>query len=163
VQGHNDRVAQYIRWHGLPRNTLKPWEKELFNPRGFFNEQSRIDAPKRLLASGPPVVSPDARNSVRPVARANDQGIPDGPLSVVITEGNVRRGEWYVRLLKGESDLLWGPEGSRLAVIRSTSEFGEKYSAFDLRTGRHLRDESWYDGKRYEGTAVAIPNANIAR
>ena len=31
IKGHNDHIAQFIRWHGLPRNTLKPWENELFN------------------------------------------------------------------------------------------------------------------------------------
>jgi hypothetical protein len=31
VKGHNDHIAQYIRWHGLPTNTFKPWERELFD------------------------------------------------------------------------------------------------------------------------------------
>ena len=31
MKGYNDRIAQYIQRHGLPGNTFKPWEKELFN------------------------------------------------------------------------------------------------------------------------------------
>jgi hypothetical protein len=29
AKGHNDRIKQYIRWHGLPDNTLKQWVDEL--------------------------------------------------------------------------------------------------------------------------------------
>ena len=32
----------------------------------------------------------------------------------------------------------WAP----FAVIRSITQMGERYKAYDLRTGRHLRDES---------------------
>ena len=81
---------------------------------------------------------------------------------MVIGDGSVTLSELYVRLVRGESDLLWGPGGSRLAVIRSISEFGERYSAFDVRTGRHLRDESWYDGRHLEvGSEVAVPTPTV--
>jgi len=147
VQGHNDHVAQYIRWHGLPKNTLKPWEEELFQLKRFFDVRWRTDAPKRLLAGGPAVVSPDGKNSVRLVAGVRKDGSPDDSLKVVIATGNVVLDDWYV-FFKGDSDLLWGPEGSRFVVIRSISEKSEHYQAYDLRTGRPLREESWSEGRR---------------
>jgi hypothetical protein len=144
VQGHNDHVRQYILFHGLPPNSLKQWEPELFALRDFFDARSQQNSPVPLLASGTVIVSPDGKNSVRPVARLDDRGVPDGPLWVVIGDRTSTLGECCVRSLKGKSDLLWGPRNSRFAVIRSTSQFGEKYSAIDLRTGRILRQESWY-------------------
>ncbi len=147
VKGHNDRVAQYIRWHGLPRNTLKPWEKELFHLKPFFDNRSPPDSLARLVANGPRLVSPDGRNSVRLVARLNADGSMRDREKVVIAAGNVALDDWYERFGRGESHLLWGPEGSRLAAIRSTSGAEEHYEAYDLRTGRFLREETWLDGQ----------------
>jgi hypothetical protein len=158
VQGHNDHIEQYIRWHGPPKNTLKPWEQELFNLKRSFDERTRTEVPNRLIAGGPVIVSPDGRNSVRPVAGVKDDGSPfDDSLKVVIAAGNVMLEDWYVRFEKGNTDLLWGPEGSRFAVIRSVSEKREHYAAYDLRTGRHLRDESWDEGKCREERAENGP------
>jgi hypothetical protein len=148
VQGHNDHIQQYIRWHGLPRNTLLPWETELFNLKRYFDELSRETAPTRLHAGGPAVVSPDGRNTVQPKAGVKDDGSPDESLRVVIAAGKVVLGDWYVHFGKGESDLLWGPRESWFAVIRSISPKTERYEAYDLRTGRSLRTETWYDGRR---------------
>jgi len=148
-QGHNDHIAQYIRWHGLPRNTLKPWEKELFHLKQWFDETSQTVAPTRLVAGGQAVVSPDGRNSVRPVLAVNDDGSPDNDsLKVVIAAGNVVLDDWYARAHEGESDLLWGPDGSRFVVIRSITTRGEEFQAFDLRTGRQLRQENGNEGWR---------------
>jgi hypothetical protein len=149
VRGHNDHIAQYIRWHGLPRNTLKQWEEDLFDLKRWFAVQSRAVAPKRVLAGGPALVSTDARNSVRPLAGAKDDGSQDESLKIVITAGNVVLADRYVRFgfEKGDSDLLWGPKGAQFAVIRSIFGDQEKYEAYDLRTGRHLRGERWCDGK----------------
>jgi len=83
---------------------------------------------------------------------------------VVIRGVNDTLGEWCVRFLNGEFDLLWGPGDSRLAVIRSISEFGERYSAFDLRTSRHLRDENRYDERHGEvGAEVGISKPMMVR
>jgi hypothetical protein len=147
VQGHNDRIEQSIRAHGLPANTLKPWEKELFHLKRYFDERSPTDGPKRLQAGGPAVVSPDGESSVRLIAGVKDDGSPSDSLKVLISAGDDVLGEWYVRFDKGDSDLIWGPEGSRLAVIRSISEKTECYEAYDLKTGRFLSSESWVQGK----------------
>jgi hypothetical protein len=148
VKGHNDRIAQHIRWHGLPKNTLKPWEQDLFNLHRYFDDRSGTDVPSRLLAGGPAAVSPDGRNSVQLVAGVKDDGSQGDWLWVIITAGNVVLNKGFVRPDKCDSDLLWGPEGSRFAVIRSVYEKRAHYAAYDLRTGRHLRDESWDEWKR---------------
>jgi hypothetical protein len=144
TRGHNDCITNYIRWHGLPANTLRPWEDQLYNLRRFFEEHSRTEAPKPLRANGSTVVSPDGLNSVRVLSYPQGQPVPGGRLWLAITAGRVTLNRCCVRFVRGESDLLWGPKGSRVVVIRSISESEEKYSAFDLRTGLHLRDESWY-------------------
>ena len=148
VDGHNAHIQQYIRWHGLPRNTLKPWETELFDLKRYFDDWVRTKAPTRLHAGGPAIVSPDGRSTVQAKAGVKDDGSQDDALKVVIAAGNVVLGDGYVRIGKGESDLLWGPEESRFAVIRSISPRIERYEAYDLRTGRRLRTETWYDGRR---------------
>jgi len=155
VKGHNDHIAQYIRWNGLPENSLKPWEKELFDLKRYFGDRSRTEAPKRLLAGGPAVVSPGGRNSVRLVAGVKRDLSPDALLEVVITAEHIVCRERYVPVDNGDSDLLWGPEGSRFAVIRSISEWSEKYAAYDLRTGRHLRAESRDTGKHLSESEVS--------
>jgi hypothetical protein len=157
VMGHNDHIAQYICWHGLPTNTLKPWEKDLLDLYHYFDNRSRTDAPKRLLAGGPAVASPDGRNSVRLVEGAKGAGLPNSARRVVITAGDVVLYEWFAHFEKGDSDLLWGPAGSRFAVIRSVCEKREHYVAYDLRTGRHLRDESWHEWKRRDERIRANP------
>jgi hypothetical protein len=158
-KGHNDHVAQYIRWHGLPKNTLKPWEKELFNLKRDFDERSRRVSPARLLPDGPAVLSPSGRNSVRLVEGVKGAQSPDCFRQAVIAAGNVVLHNWFAHFEKGDSDVLWGPEGSPFVVIRSVSENKEHYVAYDLRTGRHLRDETWeageYIGERNLKNALA--------
>jgi hypothetical protein len=146
MAGHNDHIAQFIRSHGLPRNSLKPWENELFNLARFFDERSQIDVPKRLVADGPAVVSPDGLNRVRLV---RDAAVTD-LLSVVITAGDDVAASSPADTGNGATELLWGPQGSRVAVIRSMTDTGERLQAYDLRTGRHLRDES-RDKEKWSG------------
>ena len=138
MAGHNDHIAQYIRRHGLPKNTFKPWEKDLFNLARFFDDRSRIDVPKRLVAGGPALVSLNGRNGVRLVPNPMTTEMR----TVVITAGDVVLCDSNIQIGTGDSDLLWGPDGSRFVVIRSITEEGELYAAYDLGTGRHLRDES---------------------
>jgi hypothetical protein len=157
VKGHNDHIAQFIRWNGLPQNTLKPWILELFNLYRYFEIKSRTDVPRRLLVDGPAVFSPDRKNSVRLVSVVKDDGSRGDWLTVVITAGNVVLNKGFIRPDKAESDLLWGPKESRFAVIRSVYDKTEYYAAYDLRTGRLLRDESWDEWKRGWEQARANP------
>jgi hypothetical protein len=138
MKGHNDHVAQYIRWHGLPKNTLRPWKNELFNLARFFDETSQIDVPKHLEAGGPVLVSPDGRNGLRLV----EGPVVPGLQWLVITAGGKVLADGTVSIGSGTSELLWGPQGAPFAVVRSITQTGERFEAYDLRTGRHLRDES---------------------
>lgn len=79
-----------------------------------------------------------------------DGGTQDDSLRVVIAAGNVVLSDRHVRFGKGDSDLLWGAEGSRIALIRTISEHTELYEAYDQKTGRFLRNETWHEGKRLE-------------
>jgi hypothetical protein len=148
VNGHNDHIAQFVRWNGLPRNTFKPWERELFDLYHYFDGRSLREVPLRLLVDGPAVVSPDGKQSVRLVQRAKDAVCPSDSRRVVIYAGNVVLHEHFAHFEKGDSELLWGPEGSRFAVIRSVCEKKENYVAYDLQTGSRLREESWHEWKR---------------
>jgi hypothetical protein len=147
VQGHNDRIAQHIRWHGLPKNTFKAWEYELFFLKRFFDDRSRTNALQRLVPGGLAFSSPDGRNTVRPVTGDKNDRTHHSSLKVIIAAESVVLDEWYVRFDVGDSDLLWGLEGSRFVVIRSTSDKTEHYRAFNLRTGRFLREETWIEGR----------------
>jgi hypothetical protein len=158
VKGHNDHIAQYIRWNGLPRNTFKPWVRELLDLYHYFDGRSLRDVPLRLLVDGPAIVSPDGRHSVRLVQRAKDTVCTFDSRRVVIYAGNVVLHEHFAHFEKGDSDLLWGPKGSRFAVIRSVCEKKEHYVAYDLRTGSRLREESWHEWKRRDEWSKANPH-----
>jgi hypothetical protein len=144
ITGHNDHVAEYIRSNALPKNSLKPWEEELFNLARFFDDRSQHDAPTRLLAGGAAVVSPDGRNSVRLVRGVLEVegGLPFVCLEIAADRG-VLKSASFPRLVDTDDDidLLWGPDGSRFVVIRSRAVGTENYVACDLRTGRSFRDE----------------------
>jgi hypothetical protein len=158
--GHNAHIAQYVRWHGLPKNSLKAWEKELFDLKGYFAARSRTEAPRRLVAGGPAEVSPDSRNALRPVGYLMNDGSTSDGLKVVVTTGKATLDDWYVRYEQGESFLLWGPDGSRFAVVRSTDDKIVTYKAYDLRTGRVLRTEYWSQGESLgEGNEVLSADA----
>jgi hypothetical protein len=138
TKGHNDHIAQYIRWHGVPKKTFKAWETELFNVERFFEGQSRIEAPKPLTAQSPELVSPDPTYRVRLV---RDLSKPDGGWwNIFITAGDVVHHDSSFVFGDPPFHLVWGPEGSRFAVIRSITSYGADYLAYDLATGRML---SW--------------------
>jgi hypothetical protein len=123
---------------------------------------------------GSAAVSRNGKTSLRLVAGANADGRPGDWLGVIITAGNVVFDSGYIRPDKGECDvlwasemvpgrrvpiraisdkgdydLLWGPKGSPFVVIRSIFAMREHFEAYDLQTGRLLRDEKWVEGKHY--------------
>jgi hypothetical protein len=147
VRGHDDHIAQYIRWHGLPRNSYKRCEAELFHLKRFFDARSQVATPEPLLVDGPALVSLDRSYTVRRVADFDSDGRISDSLKLVFTAGNVMVGAgwcWFGEHAK--SDLLWGPPNSRFAVTRSISGTWEHYEAWDLKSGWSLRDETWHDG-----------------
>ncbi len=95
---------------------------------------------------------------MRLVQRAKDAVCPFDSRRLVISAGNVVVDEHFAPFEKGDSELLWGPEGSRFAVIRSVCAKKEHYAAFDLQTGSRLREESWHEWKRRDERVKANPH-----
>ena len=137
ARGHNDHVKQYIRWNGLPKNSLKPWVRELFHLARYFEERSCLGPPVRLFACGPPVTSPHKNNGVRLMTPRT----PDF-LRVAIFAGSNILGNLVMPSESGECDLVCGPDGSRFVVLRSFRDDKVHHMAGDLRTGEFLCSES---------------------
>ncbi len=151
VKGHNARIAEYVRDNGPPKNSLKPWEKELFGLKEYFESRCRTGAATRLTFGGPAAVSPDPGYAVKLVKR------PDKTL-----EGKSTESTWIVvgdqdieskrtSLWMKDAELVWGPKGSWFAVLRGASRThdGQDYMALDLRRVRTIR---WEFGDRLEST-----------
>ena len=102
----------------------------------YFDEQSLREVPLQLLVDARAIVSPDGRHSVRLVQRAKDAVCRFDSRRVVISAGTVELHEHFAHFEKGDSELLWGPEGSRFAVIRSVFAKKEHYVAYDCLADR---------------------------
>jgi hypothetical protein len=134
-----DSDSAFIK--GLLRDDIEPFQDR----HGAVVTVKKHPRSERLFAGGPAVRSPDGRVSVRPIADERYDGCPGGGLRVVIAAGQAVLDDPYVCLDKRHSDLIWGPNGSAFAVIRSISENWESYKAYDLRTGLCLCKETWVD------------------
>ena len=69
VEGHNARVVKHVRGHGPPKNSFKPWEKELFALKDYFEDRCRTERPIRLTAGSQAVASPDGEYAIKLVKR----------------------------------------------------------------------------------------------
>jgi hypothetical protein len=151
VRGHNARVAEYVCDHGPPKNSLKPWEKELFGLKEYFESRCRTGAPTRLTVGGPAAVSPDTGYAVKLVKRPDKtlEGKPTESTWIVVGDQDIeskRTGLWMK-----DAELVWGPKGSWFAVLRGArrTHGGQDYMALDLRRVRTIRLEF---GDRLEPT-----------
>jgi len=150
ASGHNDRISAYINTHGLPPNSFKEHEGALFDLKGFFDRESKAQEPSRLKAGDRALKSPDGKYSIRPVESSfrKDDGSPGAMLNLVITGEVATHRSLPVFWDEGETDLLWGPRGSRFAVLRCkmvkrrNDYFSCFYLAVDLQRGEWLREES---------------------
>jgi hypothetical protein len=139
--GHNARIAESIRAHGLPRNSFKRWEKELYHLRDTFESRAKGEPPHRLTLGGPAFRSSDGTYSIRPVkvASRRDDGRTADDLAVVVGVNGVEHEPLRVFWDEGETDFLWGPEGAGFAVIRCKNKGEPMYLAVDFKRGRWLR------------------------
>ncbi len=147
ASGHNDRIAESIKEDGLPRNSFKRWEKELYNLEGTFQARAVGGRPRELTAGGPAVESPNGKFTIRlrelPEA---DRPRPEMRHALVVTEGGADRAEpqnegWGDAR---KTEFVWGPEGSGLAFFRRSQFPPDQpeervFSAFDLRSGHWVR------------------------
>ena len=65
AEGHNHRIDEVIAKRGLPSNSFKPWEKELFDLKGCYQTRSKTEKSFRLALGGPPAKSPDGKCTLR--------------------------------------------------------------------------------------------------
>jgi hypothetical protein len=144
--GHDDAVTAHIKLHGLPPNSFKRWEKDIFELKEFFDRESKTTPPTRLKDGGPTLKSPDGKFTIRP-ALIDLKGTDDKPfqrLGFVLGGETLNPTSQSILFDDGETDLLWGPKGSRFAVFRCKSSKTDlvQYMAFDLQRGTSLRWES---------------------
>ncbi len=152
VEGHNARIAESIREHGLPKNSFKPWEKELFGLAEYFERRSRTAKPTRLTVGGPAVRSPDGKFVVKLVERRYE--VPaelkiqpaQRPCILVGEQETESNRIWFP---PNDPELIWGPEGSWFAVLKGKTSKGDRtvFEAIDLRDMRTIRDEFGKDSE----------------
>jgi hypothetical protein len=139
--GHDARIREYIQKRGLPSNSFKRWERELFDLRGYYQGRVKTETPCPLTRSGRAVKSPDRKYKIRLVKtklQIDDYPVVDG-VCVVVSVGSVDHEALGV-LYDGDIDFFWGPKESGFAVMRVREE-GETpmFMALDLKRGEWLR------------------------
>ena len=142
ANGHNERIKESILKKGLPSNSFKKWEKELFDLKGYYGERIRKEKPFRLTASGPPTKSPDGTYTLYldKTQREDRNGTVSDHLSLLIMRAGNER-QRYELFHQGDVDCIWGPEGAAFAVIRIKTRPGATLRALDVSRGKLLREE----------------------
>jgi hypothetical protein len=139
--GHNRTIRKYIHEVGLPANSFKRWEKDLFDLAGYYERRSKTERPSRLTFDGPAAKSTDGKYAIRLLSmkfHEYDGTIIDDSALIINVSGVDRTP--IIALCKKDADLLWGPKGSGFAVIRCHGEHGTWFTAVDLNRGKILRD-----------------------
>jgi hypothetical protein len=142
VEGYNARVREHIRDNGALKNSFKPWEKELFGLKTYFEDRTRTEKPTRLI-DGAAVSSPDGKYSVRLISRpgVNRFGEPFKNISLVISDKNGSSEDPFFPLK--DPELLWPTGDAWFAVLKGKREHDDAiaYTAIDLRGKREIRSE----------------------
>jgi hypothetical protein len=140
AQGHNDTINRYIALRGLPPNSFKPWEWELYHLKKYYALKMKAETPARLVPGGPAVKSPAGKYAVRLVDRPHKRadGTLTPNLSIIVTVDNKDQEGLYAASA-ATIDFLWGPPGSGFIVVRTKAEDGFYwFSAVDLKRGKEL-------------------------
>ncbi len=122
--GHNARINEYIVEQGLPSNSFKRWEKELFDLKGYFEKRAKTAKPHRLSLGGPAAISPDGESAIWLVRKGSKErdGTNSDFLRFVVTVGAVDRKPFGSLNGARNIDAIWGPSGSGFAVTRAGEE-----------------------------------------
>ena len=145
--GHNEAVMEHVKLQGPPPNSFNRWSKDLFDLKEFFDRESKTVHPTPLKPGGRTLKSPDGRFTIRPVQTEskNDDGTIRHCLGIVLGGETLNTTTEEIIWDEGETDLLWGPQGSRFAVIRcktvKSDYFAFHFQALDLQRGKWLRWE----------------------
>jgi hypothetical protein len=157
VDGHNDRITEHIKANGLPKESFKPWEKELFGLQDYFESRRKHEKPEILAADGPALKSPDGTCSLKPVVKQNtNEGLVVKTLALEVS-GNAQKPReiWLFANADVKTELFWGPKGSGFAVVASHLSGCQTYMAINLRRARWLRIEM---GPRHELAGTQLKN-----
>jgi hypothetical protein len=148
--GYNDRINEYIVERGLPSNSFKRWEKELFDLQGYFEKRAKTAKPHRLTLGGPAAISPDGESAIWLVRKQSKErdGTMSDYLQFVVTVGAVDRKPFGAHDGASNIEVFWGPNGSGFAVIRAQEEKLTVYTAVDVKRGKSLRIEYGHGKER---------------
>ncbi len=146
ADGHNSRIKEHIAAHGLPANSFKRWEKDLFDLKSYTETRLKTEAAILLKVDGPAVKSPDGKHSAR-VAKVTENWLDGKPYEhvvLIVDEGRASPRPVSLVALKGEPRLLWGPDGSGFAVVLYKSLGQGVAEAIDLHRGWWPRSETLF-------------------
>lgn len=143
ADGYNSCIGQWLNRNGLPRWSRKEWAGVLKSRWSYFDSAARVAPPAMMTANCEPVHSPDGQWSV---CRESDRARPDEERIVVTGETGTSVVEMSSDSTEDLAELVWGPPGSDIAIIRwraatvSDSEDipASTYRVLDLRTGDFL-------------------------
>ncbi len=144
IEGHNDRIRESIKAHGIPKGSFKPWEKELFGLRAYVESRRKHEKPESLTIDGPARKAPDGSCTVRIGTKQGDTlggGIMKYHRLEIRAEGLQPEGVAVFAPAGDTFELFWGPKGSHFAVLVRTHSGTELLEAVDLRRGGSLRTE----------------------
>ena len=140
VYGHNDRIREYIKDHGVPKNSFKQWEKGLFGLEDYFKSRRKHEKAETPRADGPALKSPDGTCTIKLVAKSyTSDGKAVKRLSLELSSDGRKPKE--VSLLAdadAKTELFWGPKGSGWAVVAVEGARHDWFMAIDLRRASRL-------------------------
>lgn len=142
--GYNEQVMQSIAKNGPPANSLKRWEKELFDLKSYFDDQKQKQQVAHLTAGSAGSKSPDGKHFIRAVPSnlKGEGGKPSTTVGLIMTINGVdRQQREFFRTDERSADVTWGPPGSSFVVISGRIGTSATYEAIDVPTGRLIRVE----------------------
>ena len=142
-QGHDAKIREHIKLHGLPASSFKRWQKELFALKEYYIARTKTEKPIPLAVGGPECVSVDEKVTVTPVQTPfkKDDGTIGYMLGIVVAARGKKPVTKSILWATDETDFLWGPAGSRFLVIRCNGQHGEHYMSLDIERVEWLRWE----------------------
>ncbi len=140
--GHNDTIRKFIAERGLPANSFKRWNKDLFDLKGFYEKRAGTERPVQLIRGDLAAECPDGIHELRleKIQHRKEDGTLSVRSAVVISVAGVDHKALHL-WFDGDMDLFWGPKGSGFAVIRCVQGQKQWFTALDLRRGKILRNE----------------------
>lgn len=117
VHGHNEGVWEWIKNHGLPWNSRKPWLKEITDPKRYVETESALQRTFLLTEESKVLISPDGKTEVRFTARPG-QDAPIRSMLISSTKFFFVPGDDSPSLFDYQPDTFWPmPLNSKLPVL----------------------------------------------